>query len=87
MSFYNRLNQPTGRPVTNTQSPQTTVPDKRALYNKIWNRHVQQPKTAAVVLTEVIDLCRKQGADYLDVMTTAIAAQNQDAADDATLGE
>jgi len=64
------------------------MPDtKRALYTKIWQRHVQAPKTANVVLQEVIDLCRDKGADYIDVMSAAITARQEDAAQDATLGE
>jgi hypothetical protein len=64
------------------------MPDeKRALYQKIWQRHTKPPKSGAVILQEVIDLCREKGADYIDVMAAAITAQNEDAAEDATLGE
>lgn len=87
MTYYNRLNRSTARPKTET--PTTPQPTKQELYTKIWERHVQQPTPASTILQEVIDTCNKlmqKGADYYDVLTAAIAAQGEDAVNDATSG-
>jgi len=83
MNYY-RLSRSTSPPVT--PGPQTPGPIKTELYQKIWNRFVDPRKTPQTVLQEVIDTCRNAGADYNDVLTTAIAAKSEDAADDATSG-
>ena len=84
MGYPNRLARSTSPPQTET--PGTIKPVKSELYRKIWTRFTQAPKPAATILQEVISTCQKFGTDYIDVMTTAIAAQNEDAANDATSG-
>ena len=84
MNSY-RLSRSTKPPVT--PGPLTPRPVKIELYRKIWSRGTFAPKPAATILQEVIDACRMAGADYIDVLTTALAAKSEDAVQDATLGE
>jgi hypothetical protein len=79
---YDRLTRSTATP--GTVPPQESRPNKRELYHKIWTRYTHVPKSATTILDEVIATCREQGADYNDVLTTAMAAKNEDAARDAT---
>lgn len=84
MGYYNRLNRSTAK--SETETPQEQRPTKMELYHKIWNRHVQAPTPASTILQEVIHACQKLGVEYYDVLTTAIAAKNEDAVSDATSG-
>lgn len=57
-------------------------PNKIELYRKLWDRHAQIDVDPSVIVQEVVDACREAGADYLDVMTAAIAAKQADLAEE-----
>lgn len=80
------FNKPMTTDADQAAGKQPETPNKVELYRKLWGRHAQTKYDPSVIVQEVIDTCRGQGAEFNDVLTAAIAAKNEDLAADATMG-